>query len=162
MKFCDDRILLVQVLFLLDQPLLLLGRLPLSLEHLLQVLLEVLTPLLKLGPLRSKLAGRGLGTFLQLGAPIAKALMLSLKHLPLPKDHRLSLSKSLMSAGQHPREGRQRRFWPGAGLEPPPKNDLWLLRNGQRDGIGHAPRGFRCCRRYIRWHRHRRWVYSTR
>jgi hypothetical protein len=99
-------------------------------------------PLLKLIPLRSKLTGRGFGTFLQLGVPIAKALVLSLERLPLPEDRRLSLPESLTSVGQHLREGRRRCFWPGAGLEPPPKNDLWLLQNGRRDGIGHAPMGF--------------------
>jgi hypothetical protein len=44
-----------------------------------------------------------------------------------------------MSAGQHPREGRRHRFWPSAGLEPPPKNNLRLLRNGRRDGVGRPP-----------------------
>jgi hypothetical protein len=51
MEFHGNRLLLVQVLFLLDQPLLLLGHLPLPVEHLLQVFLEVLALLLKLGPL---------------------------------------------------------------------------------------------------------------
>ena len=51
MEFRDDRLPLVQVLFLLDQPLLLPGHLPLPVEHLLQVFLEVLALLLKLGPL---------------------------------------------------------------------------------------------------------------
>jgi hypothetical protein len=121
MEFRDDRLPLVQVLFLLDQPPLLPGHLPLPLEHLLQVLLEVLTLLLKLGPIRRKLAGRGLGTLLQLGAPITKALVLSLERLPLPQDRRFGLPESLMSAGQHSREGKQRRFWPGAGLERRPR-----------------------------------------
>jgi hypothetical protein len=44
-----------------------------------------------------------------------------------------------MSAGQHPRKGRWRRFWPGAGLKPPPKNNLRLFRNGRWDGAGRAP-----------------------
>jgi hypothetical protein len=139
MEFRDDRLPLGQVFFLLDQPLLLLGHLPLPLEHLLHVLLEVLTLLLKLGPLRSKLTGRGLATLLQLRASITKELVLSLERLPLPQDRCLGLSESLMSAGQHPREGKRRRFWPDAGLEPTPKNNLWLLRNGRRDGVGHAP-----------------------
>jgi hypothetical protein len=39
------------VLFLLDQPLLFPGHLPLPVKHLLQVLLEVLALLLKLAPL---------------------------------------------------------------------------------------------------------------
>jgi hypothetical protein len=51
MEFRDDRLPLVQELFLLDQPLLLPGHLPLPVKHLLQVLLEVLALLLKLGPL---------------------------------------------------------------------------------------------------------------
>jgi hypothetical protein len=83
------------VLFLLEHPLLLPGSLPLLLDHLLQVL----TPLLKLGPLRNKLAGHDLGTLLQLGALITKTLVLSLERLPLPKDRRLSLPESLVSAG---------------------------------------------------------------
>jgi hypothetical protein len=65
--------------------------------------------------------------------------VLSLERLPLPQDRRLGLPESLMSTGQHPREGRRCCFWPGAGLEPPPKNNLRLLRNGRRDGVGRPP-----------------------
>jgi hypothetical protein len=137
----DDHLLLVQALFLLGQLPLLPGRFPFPFDHLLQVLLEVLTPLLKLGPLRSKLTGHDFDTFLQLGALIAKALVLSLECLPLPEDRHFSLPESLTGVGQHLREGRWRCFWPGAGLEPPPQNDLWLLQNGQRDGIGRTPMG---------------------
>jgi hypothetical protein len=50
--------------------------------------------------------------------------VLSLERLPLPQDHRLGLLESLMSAGQHPREGRRHHFWPDAGLELLPKNNL--------------------------------------
>jgi hypothetical protein len=87
--------------------------------------------------------------------------VLSLERLPLPQDRRLGLLESLMSAGQHPREGSRRRFWPGAGLEPPPKNNLRLLRNGRQDGAGRVPHVFHRCRRCIRRHRHRRWVCSS-
>jgi hypothetical protein len=66
--------------------------------------------------------------------------VLSLKRLPLPQDRRLSLMKSLMGTRQHPGEGDWRCFWLGAGLEPPPKNHLCLLRSGRRDGAGRAPR----------------------
>jgi hypothetical protein len=44
-----------------------------------------------------------------------------------------------MSAGQHPREGKRRCFWPSAGLEPPPKDNLRLLRNERWDGVGRPP-----------------------
>jgi hypothetical protein len=44
-----------------------------------------------------------------------------------------------MSAGQHLREGSRHRFWLGAGPEPPPKNNLWLLQSGRRDGAGRPP-----------------------
>jgi hypothetical protein len=85
------------------------------------------------------LAGRGLGTLLQLGAPITEALVLSLERLPLPQDRHLGLSESLMSAGQHPREGSRCRFWPSAGLESLPKNNLRLLQIGGGDGGGRPP-----------------------
>jgi hypothetical protein len=57
MECSDSLLLLVKVFFLLDQSSLLPGHLLLSVRHLPDVLLEVLTLLLKLGPLRGKLAG---------------------------------------------------------------------------------------------------------
>jgi hypothetical protein len=71
--------------------------------------------------------GRRLGALLQLSAPVAKALVLGLKCLPLLQDRRFSLMKSLMGMRQHPGEGNWRCFWLGAGPEPPPKNHLHLL-----------------------------------
>jgi hypothetical protein len=65
--------------------------------------------------------------------------VLGLERLPLLQDRRLGLLESLMSAGQHLREGSRRRFWLGAGPEPSSKNNLWLLRSGRRDGAGRAP-----------------------
>jgi hypothetical protein len=115
--------------------------------------------LLKLGLLQGELVGRGLGALLQLGAPITEALVLDRERLPLPQDRRLGLPESLMSTGQHPREGCRRRFWLGA--EPPSKNNLQFLRSGRRDGAGRA-RCISCrCQRCIRRHR-RRGVCSSR
>jgi hypothetical protein len=53
--------------------------------HLLEVLLVLLTVPLKLGPLGDELAGHRPGALLQLGAPVAEALALGLKCLPLRK-----------------------------------------------------------------------------
>jgi hypothetical protein len=87
--------------------------------------------------------------------------VLSLERLPLSLDRRLGLSESLMSMGQHPREGSRRRFWFGDEPEPPPKNNLRLLRDGRRDGVGCAPRVPLRCWRCIRRHR-RLWVCGSR
>jgi hypothetical protein len=65
---------------------------------------------LELGPLGGELAGRRLGALLQLGAPVAEALVLGLKRLPLPQDRSLSPMKSLMGTRQHPREGNCAAF----------------------------------------------------
>jgi hypothetical protein len=101
LELCDDLLPLVQVLLLLDQLLLLPGHLQLLGVHLLEVLLVVLAVSLKLGPLEGELAGRCLGALLQLGTPVADALVFSLERLPLPQDCRLGLVKSLMAARQH-------------------------------------------------------------
>jgi hypothetical protein len=74
------------------------GHLLLSVRHLPDVLLEVLTLLLKLSMLRGELAGCCLSAPLQLGAPIAKALVLSLERLPLSSDSRLGFLEGLVSA----------------------------------------------------------------
>jgi hypothetical protein len=86
------------------------GHLQLPGVHLMEVPFVILAAPLELGPLGGELAGRRLGTLLQLGAPVAEALVLGLKRLPLPQDHRLSLMKSLMGTRQHPREGNWRCF----------------------------------------------------
>ena len=96
----DDLLPLVQVHLLLGQPLLLPGHLQLPGEHLLDVLLAGLAVPLKLGPLEGELAGRCLGALLQLGTPVAEALVFDLKRLPLPQDCRLSLLEGLVGAGQ--------------------------------------------------------------
>jgi hypothetical protein len=90
--------------FLLVQDSLLPGHLLLSVRHLLDVLLEVLTFLLKLGPLRGELAGCRISAPLQLGAPVTKALVLGLERLPLSPDSRLGFLEGLVSAIQHLRE----------------------------------------------------------
>jgi hypothetical protein len=110
LELCDDLLPLVQVLLLLGQPLLLPARLQLPSVHLLEVLFVVLAVPLKLGPLGGELAGRCLGALLQLGTPVAEALVFSLKRLPLLQDRRLGLVKSLMGMRQHPGEGNWRRF----------------------------------------------------
>jgi hypothetical protein len=96
----DDLLPLVQVHLLLGQPLLLPGHLQLPGEHLMEVLPIVLAVPLKLGPLEGELAGRCLGALLQLGTPVAEALVFDLKRLPLPQDCRLSLLEGLVGAGQ--------------------------------------------------------------
>jgi hypothetical protein len=166
-ELCDDLLPLVQGLLLLGQPLLLPAHLQLSGVHLLEVLFVIPAVLLKLGPLEGEPVGHRLSALLQLGAPVAEALVFGLKRLPLPQDCRLSLMKSLMGTRQHPGEGHRRCFWLGAGPEPPPQNHLRLLRSGQRDEAGHAPRvalgsgggrswGLLCrCRRCTRRHRRR-------
>jgi hypothetical protein len=75
--------------FLLDQASLLPGHILLSVRHLPDVLLEVLTLQLMLGPLLCELAGRRLSAPLQLGTPVAKALVLGFERLPLLLDSRL-------------------------------------------------------------------------
>jgi hypothetical protein len=54
------------------------GRLQLPGAHLLEVLLVLLAVPLELGPLGEELSGHRLGALLQLGAPVAEALVLSL------------------------------------------------------------------------------------
>ena len=51
-----------------------------------------------------------LGALLQLGALVAEALVLSLKHLPLLQNCYPSVTKDLVDTGQHAREGDWRRF----------------------------------------------------
>jgi hypothetical protein len=129
-ELCCEGLLLIHGLLHLGQLLLPPGRLQLSGVHLLEVPFVILAVSLKLGPLGGELAGRRLGALLQLGAPVAEALMLGLKHLPLLQDRRLGLMKSLMGTRQHSGEGNWHCFWLGAGLEPPPKNHLCLLQSG--------------------------------
>jgi hypothetical protein len=140
LELYDDLLPLVQGLLLLGQPLLLPAHLQLPGVHLLEVLFVVLAVPLKLGPLGGELAGRCFGALLQLGTPVAEALVFGLKRLPLPQDRRLSLMKSLMGTRQHPGKGNRCRFWLGAVPESPPKNHLRLLQSGRRDGVGCAPR----------------------
>jgi hypothetical protein len=61
---------------------------------------------------------------LQLGAPVAKALVLCLERLLLPPNSHLGFPESLVSAGHHPREGSQRCFRFGARPEWSPKDNL--------------------------------------
>jgi hypothetical protein len=89
------------------------GRLQLPGAHLLEVLLVILTVLLKMGPLGDELAGRRPGALLQLGAPVAEALVLGLKRLPLPQNCCPSVTKDLVDAGQHAGEGDWRSFFLG-------------------------------------------------
>jgi hypothetical protein len=95
---------------LLGQPLLLPGHLQLLGKHLLEVLPIVLAVALKLRPLKGELAGRCLGALLQLGAPVAEALVFGLKCLPLPQDCRLSLLEGLVGTEQHLGERNWRCF----------------------------------------------------
>jgi hypothetical protein len=74
----DDLLPLVQVLLLLGQPLLLLGHLQLPGVHPLEVLLVVLAVPRQFGSLKGEPLGCRLGALLQLGTPIAKALVLGL------------------------------------------------------------------------------------
>ena len=55
-----------------------LGRLQLPGAHLLEVPLVLLAVSLELGPLGDELSGRHPGVLLQLGAPVAEALVLNL------------------------------------------------------------------------------------
>jgi hypothetical protein len=115
------------------------GHLLLSVRHLPDVLLEVLTLLLKLGSLRGKLAGCHLSAPLQLGAPVTKALVLGLERLPLSSDSRLGFLEGLVSVNQHLRERSQRRSRLGTRPEWTPKNNLRTLRSWLGDRAGHAP-----------------------
>ena len=71
------------MLLLLGKHLLLPGHLQLPGVHLLEVLLVVLVVPLTLGPLGGELARCCLGALLQLGTPVAEALVFSLERLPL-------------------------------------------------------------------------------
>jgi hypothetical protein len=157
------------VFFLLDQASLLPGHLLLSVRHLPDVLLEVLTLLLKLGPLRGELAGCRLSAPLQLGAPVAKALVLGLERLPLSPNSRLGFLEGLVSASQHLRERSQRRSRLDTRPEWTPKNNLRTLRSWRGDRAGCAPHAYhrRCIRRYRRcwvcnscWRRRHFWTPS--
>jgi hypothetical protein len=64
------------VLLLLGQPLLLPARLQLPGVHLLEVLLVVIAVPRQFGPLKDEPLGRRLGALLQLGTPVAEALVL--------------------------------------------------------------------------------------
>jgi hypothetical protein len=95
---------------------------------------------------------------LQLGEPVAKALVLGLERLPLPPDSRLGFLEGLMSAGQHLGEGSQHCFRFGARPERSPEKNLWILWSWRRDRAGHAPHAYhrRCVRRY-----RRRWICNS-
>jgi hypothetical protein len=105
-----------------------LGRLQLPGTHLLEVSLVLLVVPLKLGPLGGELSGRRLGPFLQLGAPVTEALVLSLKRLPLPQDCCLSVTEDLVGTEHQAGEWDWRRFLLGARPKPPPKHHLHILR----------------------------------
>jgi hypothetical protein len=77
------------------------------------------------------LSGRCLGALLQLGALVTKALVLSLKRLPLPQDCYLSVTEDLVGTGQHAGEGDWRSFLLGTRPESLPKHHLHLLRSRQ-------------------------------
>jgi hypothetical protein len=66
---------------------------------------------LKLGPLGDELAGRRPSALLQLGAPVAEALVLGLKRLPLLQNCCPSVTKDLVGAGQHAGEGDWHSFF---------------------------------------------------
>jgi hypothetical protein len=87
---------LAQGFLSLGQPLLLTRRLQLPGEHLLEVPFVIFAVPREFGPLRGELVRCRLGALLQLGAPVAEALVLGLKRLPLPQDCRFSFMKSLM------------------------------------------------------------------
>ena len=70
------------------------------------------------------MAGHRLSALLQLGTPVAKALVLGLERLPLPPDSRLGFLEGLMSAGQHLGEGSQRCPRIDARPERSPKDNL--------------------------------------
>jgi hypothetical protein len=114
--------------------------------------------LLKLGPFRCELAGRRLSAPLQLGTPIAKALVLGFERLPLSPDSRLGFLEGLVSASQHLREGSQRRSRLDTRQEWAPKNNLWTLQSWQRDRAGRTPHAYH--RRCVRWYR-RCWVCNS-
>jgi hypothetical protein len=73
---CCEGLPLAQGLLPLGQHLLLSRCLQLPSEHLLEIAFVIFAVLCELGPLRGKLVGRHLGALLQLGAPVAEALVL--------------------------------------------------------------------------------------
>jgi hypothetical protein len=81
--------------------------------HLLEVLLVLLAVPLELGPLGDELARRRPGVLLQLGAPVAEALVLGLKRLLLSQNCCPSVTKDLVGAGQHAGEGDWCSFFLG-------------------------------------------------
>jgi hypothetical protein len=85
------------------------------------------------------LAGCRLSAPLQLGAPVAKALVLGLERLPLSLDSCLSFLEGLVSANQHLRERSQRRSRLGTRPEWTPKNNLRTLRSWLGDIARCAP-----------------------
>jgi hypothetical protein len=82
-----------------------LGHLQLPGTHPLEVSLVLLAVPLELGPLGGELSGHHLGALLQLGAPVAEALVLSFKRLSLPQDCCLSFTKDLVGMRQHAGRG---------------------------------------------------------
>jgi hypothetical protein len=104
----------------------------------LKVSLVLLAVSLELGPLGGELSGCHLGLFLQLGALVTEALVLSLKHPPLPQDCYLSVTEDLVGTRQHAGEWDWRRFLLGARPEPPSKHHLHLLRHRRGVGAGRA------------------------
>jgi hypothetical protein len=115
-----------------------LGRLQLPGAHLLKVPLVLLAVPLELGPIGDELAGRRLGALLQLGAPVAETLVLSLKRLPVPQNCCPSVAKDLVGAGHHTGEGDWRSFLLGTRPEPSPEHHLHLLQSSWRVGAGRA------------------------
>jgi hypothetical protein len=113
-EFYDDLLPLVQGLLPLSQPLLLPARLQLPGEHLLEVPFVILAVLHEFRPLRGELAGRRLGALLQLGAPVAEALVLGFQRLPFPPDSCLAFIEGLVGARQHPGKGDWRHVRHGA------------------------------------------------
>jgi hypothetical protein len=136
--FCCEGLPLRHGLLLPGHLLLPPGRLQLPGAHLLEVPLVLVAVPLDLGLLGDELAGRHLGALLQLGAPVAEALVLSLKRLPLPQNCCPSVAKDLVGAGQHTGEGDWRSFLLGTRPEPSPEHHLHLLWSRRRVGAGRA------------------------
>jgi hypothetical protein len=136
--FCCEGLPLRHGLLPLGHLLLPPGRLQLPGAHLLEVPLVLLAVSLKLGPLEDELVGHRLGALLQLGVPVAEALVLSLKRLPLSQNCCPSVAKDLVGVGLHTGEGDWRSFLLGTRPEPSPKHHVHLLWSRWRVGAGSA------------------------
>jgi hypothetical protein len=82
--------------------------------------------------------GHRLGALLQLGAPVAEALVLSLKRLPLPQNCCPSVTKDLVDMRQHTGEGDWHNFLLGTRPESSPEHHLHLLQSRRGVGAGCA------------------------